>query len=305
MPTLEEMLASNMVPAPGYGAFQRTTPGNEGPAVGLGPDPRMLQLTQGPSEPQPLPQFGEGVAVRKNQFGQDEFGVVTPTTGFVPIAGNPGTYSFEQGKAEIQGRDMIARQPPTPLDMKVEEHRSRIEDRIARMREAREARLSREELARQMLELRKEMRDTAPLTEVQGKSSMFGTRAAQADLILHKYEDIIDKEGLMAAQAVPFGLGNYFLNANQQRVDQAQRDFVNAVLRQESGAAISAGEFENAKRQYFAQPGDTKEVIAQKRQNRKLAIQGFKRQAGRGAKDIEAIEAGGVQSPDGWSIKKL
>jgi hypothetical protein len=62
-------------------------------------------------------------------------------------------------------------------------------------------------------------------------------------------------------------------NEKQQRVEQAQRDFINAVLRRESGAAISASEFENARKQYFPQPGDEKhpKVLEQKRRARQIA----------------------------------
>ncbi len=80
------------------------------------------------------------------------------------------------------------------------------------------------------------------------------------------------------------------MSSEQQRVTQAQRDFVNAVLRQESGAVISDAEFANAKKQYFPAPGDSPPVLAQKRANRQLAVQGFARMAGpKGALDIQAI----------------
>ena len=51
-------------------------------------------------------------------------------------------------------------------------------------------------------------------------------------------------------------------------MDQAQRDFINAVLRRDSGAAINDREFANARQQNSVQPGDSQEVIAQKRANR-------------------------------------
>lgn len=78
---------------------------------------------------------------------------------------------------------------------------------------------------------------------------------------------------------LPFGLGNYLADPNFQRFDQAQRDFVNAVLRKESGAAISESEFENASKQYFPQPGDGPEVLAQKARNRDTAVAAMKRTA--------------------------
>jgi hypothetical protein len=55
-----------------------------------------------------------------------------------------------------------------------------------------------------------------------------------------------------------------------KQIEQAQRDFINAALRRESGAAIAESEFENARLQYFPQPGDTAEVVKQKQKNREM-----------------------------------
>lgn len=128
-----------------------------------------------------------------------------------------------------------------------------------------------------------------PLTEAQGKANLFGTRAEEADKILKGLEERINVTGLAAKRGLentpiiggPMGaLANTALTADQQKVEQAQRDFVNAVLRLESGAAISESEFKNAIRQYFPQPGDAKEVIEQKRKNRATAIAGLKAMSG-------------------------
>lgn len=143
-----------------------------------------------------------------------------------------------------------------------------------------------------------------PLTEFQGKSSGFGVRAASAHEQLSAleggalggefdafpgYQNGPVQPGAIKrmAEAVPWageGLGtalNFTQSAAQQRVDQAQRNFVNATLRQESGAAISPSEWDNAKKQYFPQPGDDASVIEQKRVNREQVISGFKTSAGR------------------------
>jgi len=129
-------------------------------------------------------------------------------------------------------------------------------------------------------------------TEFQGKSAGYGARAEEADRIINQLGSDASPMAVNAKQAagrVPLVGGvleagaNAVLSPKNQQLEQAQRDFVNATLRQESGAAISQGEFENAKRQYFPQPGDSKEVIAQKAANRKLAIEGFKRSAGKAA----------------------
>lgn len=54
----------------------------------------------------------------------------------------------------------------------------------------------------------------------------------------------------------------------RQQFDQATRDFINATLRRESGAAIAESEFENARLQYIPQPGDGEAVLEQKKRNR-------------------------------------
>jgi hypothetical protein len=58
-----------------------------------------------------------------------------------------------------------------------------------------------------------------------------------------------------------------------KRQEQAEQNFINAVLRRESGAAIAPSEYVNAAKQYFPQPGDTKAVLEQKRLNRLLVQQ--------------------------------
>lgn len=117
----------------------------------------------------------------------------------------------------------------------------------------------------------------------QGKNTGFLIRMNDANDTLNDLED----QGLnfwqQNADSVPLGLGNYFRTPEFQRFDQARRDFVNALLRRESGAVISDQEFDNAEKQYFPVPGDSPEVIAQKRKNRENAIRGIRASSGPGA----------------------
>lgn len=123
-----------------------------------------------------------------------------------------------------------------------------------------------------------------PPTEFQGKSAGFGARALEADKIISG----LDGKYSPAALNAKTGLGdvwvvggalesgaNAVLSDAAQKAEQAQRDFVNALLRQESGAAIGKDEFTNAKKQYFPQPFDSAAVKEQKAANRRLAIKGF------------------------------
>jgi len=50
-----------------------------------------------------------------------------------------------------------------------------------------------------------------------------------------------------------------------QQVDQAQNEWIRAKLRKESGAVIGKDEMEQERATYFPEPGDSEQVIAQKR----------------------------------------
>lgn len=133
----------------------------------------------------------------------------------------------------------------------------------------------------------------------QGAAALYADRMAAANAVLEdpalvKAMTNIIEQG--KAQ-IPVA-GNFVVSKEFQMAEQAQRDFVNAVLRRESGAVISPSEFDNAKKQYFPQPGDTPEVIEQKRRNRLNAINGIARAAGPnyalpgGSSDIDSILSG-------------
>lgn len=80
----------------------------------------------------------------------------------------------------------------------------------------------------------------------------------------------------------------YFKSSERQKADQATRDFVNAQLRRESGAAISPSEFDNARQQYFPQPGDSPQVIEQKKIARENAFKNMKFASGPAYEALQA-----------------
>lgn len=67
----------------------------------------------------------------------------------------------------------------------------------------------------------------------------------------------------------------------QKSYEQIVRNFGSAVLRKESGAAISPTEYADVAKMYFPQPGDTKEQLLQKEQSRLQAFENFKTQSGK------------------------
>jgi len=122
----------------------------------------------------------------------------------------------------------------------------------------------------------------------QSDAYTYSTRMESADKIINSLEGKYDPFSINIKTSgktalIPGGetaANKYLLNANDQKAEQAQRNFINAVLRRESGATIQPSEFDSANQQYFNQPGDSPEVKAQKKANRREAIEGLKRAAG-------------------------
>jgi hypothetical protein len=116
-----------------------------------------------------------------------------------------------------------------------------------------------------------------PLTEGQAKAALFGSRMQASEEIL----DTLADKGVTTSipgSRTGYGVGaaiNALQPGERQQLDQAKRDFINAVLRRESGAVISPQEFDNAELQYFPQAGETPAQKAQKKANRELATRGI------------------------------
>lgn len=75
-------------------------------------------------------------------------------------------------------------------------------------------------------------------------------------------------------------VGNTMVSDEIKQYRQAQRNFINSVLRRESGAVISPTEFANAEKQYFPMPGDDEKTLAQKTQNRDTVQNQFIKMSG-------------------------
>lgn len=119
----------------------------------------------------------------------------------------------------------------------------------------------------------------SPMNNEQARDAGFADRMQNSQSIL----STLDKQGTSAWMRLAEGAGkagNYAQSEDYQKFRQAKEDFINAQLRRESGAAISADEFRKADQQYFPQPGDKPEVITQKAKNRQLSFDAMVRGAG-------------------------
>lgn len=111
------------------------------------------------------------------------------------------------------------------------------------------------------------------------QAATFSARISQAENVF----DQLQKDGFdptSIATAASRYLPDFAKGENIKRQEQAERNFINAVLRRESGAAISSTEFESGEQQYFPRPGDTPEVLRQKKLNRLIALKGLEAEAG-------------------------
>lgn len=137
--------------------------------------------------------------------------------------------------------------------------------------------------------------------ESEKNAMTFADRMAQSGGLIDQYGNAGLSNWDQAVRGnswIPDILENQMVGSDFQKFDQARRDFINAQLRRESGAVISPEEFDNANKQYFPFPGDSPEVLEQKKQNRQTVINGMIRAAGPtykpGGKPSSQPEA------DGW-----
>lgn len=156
---------------------------------------------------------------------------------------------------------------------------------------------------------------TAGLTESQGNATAYGMRMKESHGLLKDLESkgetgtgvirgtIGGVVGLvpLIGDKLTAGTDNIFtvlpsilggMSPEQQQIQNARINFITAVLRKESGAAISPGEFITAEKLYFPQPGNDPSVIKQKQKARELAIKAMEIQAGPGAKSIQGLTPG-------------
>jgi hypothetical protein len=136
-----------------------------------------------------------------------------------------------------------------------------------------------------------------PMTEGQANAALYADRMREADAIIAANEKAGMSVGGKALEILPGGVGNFLQSDSYQLFEQARRNFINAVLRRESGAVIADTEFANAEKQYFPRPGDSEAVLNQKAANRRSAIDGISRAAGETYKPQGAAQQAPAAGP--------
>jgi hypothetical protein len=119
--------------------------------------------------------------------------------------------------------------------------------------------------------------EAARPTEGQVNSALFVDRMSAASPVLDKLQP--PSVTATTKAGIP-GIGNVLLSPENRQFFQAERNFITAVLRKESGASISDQEFATARQVYIPQPGDDDQTLKMKREARASAISGIARGAG-------------------------
>lgn len=154
---------------------------------------------------------------------------------------------------------------------------------------------------------------TGKLTESQGKATQFANRMETAENQIGP----VEHEGSSASQrawaaadsslgAAGFGIPRGQLTDGYKTFDTARGQWITALLRRESGAAISPQEFTRYDREFFPQPNDGPNQIALKREARRVAIDAMKKEAGGSYQSPQVASRGGPQIgavEDGYRFK--
>tara|TARA_R110002012_G_scaffold303533_1_gene505347 strand:+ start:3744 stop:4523 length:780 start_codon:yes stop_codon:yes gene_type:complete len=118
------------------------------------------------------------------------------------------------------------------------------------------------------------------LTSDQWKVATFGKRMDDSNKQLETLFSKDEFDPTSWGQGIERMLPSSVQEEDTKIQEQAERNFINATLRRESGAAIAPSEFDSAELQYFPRVGDTESVLKQKAENRARVIEGFKLESG-------------------------
>lgn len=133
-------------------------------------------------------------------------------------------------------------------------------------------------------------------TEGQSKDNVYVTRARGALETVDIFGDALTSRADIVAGEVPLGMARGMQSAEFQQAQQAGNEFLSAILRKDTGAAITADEQASYGRTYLPQPGDGPEVLVQKRTARARAVAAI--EAGMTSQQLLAVErAGQATSP--------
>lgn len=246
--------------------------------------------------PTALNQFSQGIQSEQNLANQREQKDMDAQDKQTGLYMKTLQFLDEKKRREQETQDKIQAHSQLQQD-KMEEARQRAADRASL---AGAVHGSSEDMKQAMFQLKRdefeEKKEARLAKAAEGKApnkdqfsaGSYGKRVEQANDIM----DNLEKGGFNRASALS-GLAavvpGFMQGEKSKQQEQAERNFVNAVLRRESGAAIASTEFDSAEKQYFPRAGDTPAVLSQKRQNRDQALENLKAESGNAWAKIPSV----------------
>jgi len=137
------------------------------------------------------------------------------------------------------------------------------------------------------------------ITEGQSKDINYYTRGIDANKqLLTMDEQLTSLPADLSTKFNPLGLGNYMRTPEFRQAKVAADTFLTAILRKDTGAAITTQEFDIYGPMFLPIPGDDPETIKVKRRAREVALLGIRSGLGTAEAIAEANRiALGVESP--------
>jgi hypothetical protein len=124
-------------------------------------------------------------------------------------------------------------------------------------------------------------------TEGQSRDNVYATRAEGALAALDGIDQTLTNRTELLAESVPLGFGRAIQTPEFQQARAAGREFLQASLRKDTGAAITTQEVEEYGSVYLPQPGDTPEMLAWRRTARQRALEALR--SGMNAEQMETV----------------
>lgn len=114
-----------------------------------------------------------------------------------------------------------------------------------------------------------------PLTEGQSKDTVYATRAEGALPIIDSLGNNLTDLRTSVTGQTPV-VGNFTKSPEYQQAEQAGTEFLQAILRKDTGAAITPDETAEYGKVYLPRPGDSPPLLEQKRISRQRALEAIK-----------------------------
>jgi type II secretory pathway pseudopilin PulG len=113
------------------------------------------------------------------------------------------------------------------------------------------------------------------LTEGQSKDTVYSIKGEGALPVLSEHGKALTDFSQSVAGGIPL-VGNYMKSPQYQQAEQAGAEFLAAILRKDTGAAVTQQEFDIYGAMYLPRPGDSPEVLQQKEVARIRALEAIR-----------------------------